>query len=1318
MKRYLQYTFMAAISGLLAISCIEELEQPTPSVSATDEVTILVPRVGGFANKYVTKAGYGSDEGMISSLAVLVFNNDGTLIHIEESSGSSYVSLNKSMLDSPAQSGKLSSSTLVVLANVALADVRNAEGEAVSTAEVLSLSSLQQDYSLHIDDGRTIITSLGDGFTGFPMLGMRSGVDLTPTAARQGAVEVPMQILYAKVNFKISVEEGTENQGKGSFALTSYSVNNASKVTTLTQPEGATASSSYSTTGTTVETTASSFTFYVSESRYHHGSDLKGIYPSDDWLTADADEDGSPLNGVKHFYDDIIQQYKPKLALAGSGSPGSGLATCVTLTGQYTDYRGAVWNVDYKVYLGKDNALNFEVDRNSEYTNHITIKGIRNNDSYVEKDGDGNVTADRHVWIDHRVNVTGASGAADHVTITRETLIDSHIEVRPLRVSWTGDEYYGVRVYLPVKSDGSLVDWIGVERFTGENCGDGATYCYADGKSTGKRKYFTTTLISELQTKGGEFGVMEDDGRKFIFLKNEECAWIYFDENTKATARTAQIELEFYTPSGDTASEVYNVTQCGLQTLGGYAVESYEEYLHTYDSSDRYNLSTSPADYTQQGLAWGLDGQRISNSVIVAKSTSAGIYNIEPRYDFLHANDNSDNTYYLYSNGGWVQTITDGDGLHFTDYASEVMGVKVKDMGTMPENAYQYCLSKNKFVENADGSVAMKVHWYLPDSYEMQAVLSAGDGTSDFGSDVWYWSSQPSAAIYESGLLNYEYLGERDEYARAVSKTKTADISRNTQNRIRCLHSEDGIEANMDGRIPDGVGGNFTFYMRAWRDKQKSAEAYFKYLLPEAETSSGEPTPVINDSFGYNSETSKYSYPDASNHGEFEYITTTDSYGNGVEGFIVNPAEKSNWSTTGLNYYTTLAKFPGLSQYTLEKYTLGAIQVDTYKETTTPKSKVTTITDLSSITLDKVLPSATDLKPLDHLLGGNLPNVSFDKADGNENPVFNYDETETAITTSTRQWNVPVYSDKTYPMKTDATVEVSGTGSAEGTSTLFGSMNLAKRYAFEGNASNTWNGAYKKAKEDALKNLKNKVAQDYPGWSFREADVRYTELNWQSPKPFVDYPETSSGALYKATCTVNLTATVTITQNPSLTLWSHTSGGCWSDEVITTGNSGPVIQADEMRMYCGNSFTITCTDPEYEITKVKVYYSKGNLIKSTTIPVSSTYARLVESSLIPEGTGVRTIATASTSLDIFDKGDHIQLTGMDYSENSDNSEGWQQWSGSGTDSITLVLTDHHIQNGDWTAWYNQYSYKTAAVDLSKYIIIDRIEVKRTRRSTE
>ena len=1357
MKRYFKYIFLALIAALMTVSCLEELELETPVIK--NDVLTLVPRVQSFANRYVTKAEYSTDEAKISTLAVLVFNEDGTLIHHQEnvSVNSNKLTLNRSLLNSPAQEGKLDNATVVLVANIGLADLKNGSQTLLDNIETLTLAGMENyTYS----PSQTVITSIGDGFTGFPMIGGTSA-DLT-LASSVNALEVNLKILYAKINFEIAVTQGTENEGTGmQFALSGCTVHNTANTIPLAIPaskgkqpvdflgnsvpdseiattDGATPSGigyNTATAGTALGATGTAtfsdnsnpnddqkvrFTFYILESRYNHGSNLKGIYPSDDWLTSipaedvkgyNADTDQDKLNGVKYFYDDRIQQYKPKLA-------GTGKATYVTLKGTYKDYHGTSWNVDYKVYLGKDNAQNFHVDRNSEYTNLITIKGIRNRQEEVY--------GENGVWIDHRVNVSySGNGVNDHVTITRETLLDAHIEVRPLRVKWENNEFDGVRIYLPTKTDGSLVDWIGIERFTGKNNADGSTYCLIDDeanpgkkKSTGKRKYFTTDLISELQTKEGEFGVREDEdtNKKYIYLLNEECAWIYFDENLGSSDRQADIRLEFYTPSGSTKDLVYKVKQRALQTVGGYAIESYEEYLHSYDSEDKYNLSTSPVDYTQQGLAWGFHDHKLSQNTLVSSAdvpTTTLKNEMIKRYsyDYFHKSDGSSYNLYTKTSGSWGNASF-GTGLDFTDRASANRDIAVRDMGTMPENAYQYCLSKNKFEVVGLEEVRMTLNWYLPDPYEMQAILAAsqsGASHADIDADAFYWSSQPS---FDTELITY--INEDIENARAVSAQGISDLPRKNQNRIRCVYAQNGIdldEEDMEDRVPDGIGGNYNVVMKAW---DNGSIGYFNYLLPAATKKESSSDWVYNDDRGTN-------YPNKDNassiSGEkFKYIKTTDKDNNPIEGFDVNPGETSSWTEyqpvlgSPDGYYTTLATYPGLTEFTLTKRTIG----EAYKPSTTPKSGTQTETIKFIKVLDKKLPSASDLRTFDHLRGGNMINISFDQSKGTTLPAFVYDElVNGTTTTNTRTWIRPEYLGTTYDMEGLSKDDYQeGTDSGTGGSVsqyLGGSLNKAKQNAFE--------RAYENAKIAALENLNNLETTIYQGYTLDESSVYYLpdDLKWDSPIG-VSYSNQSGNKYtgWTITCTVTLKAHGTFNENAKLELFSQKpETGKWGDPVPKSTDLTPAINTDEMRMYCGNSFTISLSEAAkqqgYEITRVKVHYSGNNHMgeynETIGLGGDNVYARFVNDDInLSDYKLLNQFIVGSTAV--------LQLPGMDYS--ADGINGWHQWTGEGRNSLTLVLADYNVDYNKGSLSYSYY-YDTDPKEPAKYIIVDQIEVKCTKR---
>lgn len=1363
MRRYFKFLTTSLIACVLTIACVNELDLHQP-INESEFYTTLVPRVEGFANQYITKS--SDEEGYeqtITKLAILVFNEDGNCIHLQEQESENGgligpITLNKSMLNSPGQSGKLDQATVVMIANIGTDKIVKGDTTTIKyNWRNLTFSDLE-NYSFQYNPDQTIITDLGKGFSGFPMIGAASKVNLTSTNREQAAIEVKLKILYAKINFAISVENGTENEGSGmSFTLNNYSVFNASTQTKLAVPtnkgepimsfeefllgqpvsesaqtatvSSATESASYAYIDPDNNTDNSvsvggedpiSFTFYVSESRFNHGLSVDeladaNIYPYA-WRTKDevedvkgyngTEEDKKKLNGVKYFYDDLAQQYKPKLAQSTSGKPAPGLATYVLLNGSYKDYRGEIWNVNYKVYLGKDNSQNFQVDRNSCYTNNIVIKGIRNND---DTDAHG------EVWIDHRVDVEigDANSAADHITITRETLIDSHIEVRPLRVRWDNDEYDLVKLYLPINANNQLVDWIGVERFVdGVNNQDPSIYCYSNvtssnpvSKSTGKRRYFTDGLIRELQTKEGEFGVQSEDDEtktKFIYLHNTQCAWIYFDENNTTSDRTADIKLRFYKPDGTYIDEIYKVKQEGLLSLGSYYVESYEEYLHSYDSEDTYNLSTGPIDYTQQGLSWGLEREYISKDIVVsAGPRSSWILfqgSVDERYDYFHRQDQpSNDTYYLSTkneNGDWADA-TAGTGLIFTDRASYNKVITVKDMGTIPDNAYQYCLSKNKFAVDEDDKVTMKVHWYLPDVYEMRAILNGSGNSSDFDTEANYWSSQPSYTL--PVIQNIGFVGEVPESARAVSSSgEISDKPRKEKHRIRCIYSPTGVTANMDGRTPDGVGGNHTFVMKAYNG---SSAGYFNYMLKDATSKES----IIFDDFDYNNST--YPVPTIDNPGDFVCFTEIVAEdGSLVSGFRKDPSLSSNWEvydaylSSGIYYYE-LYDYPGLSEYNLvETLTTSGDRaakpsIGEYKE----DKKIEGIEIRS--TLDRTLSGTASMK-LDYTKNGDMFEVSFDGNVNTDNtPIYTFEEiSEGSLRREIiNRWRVPTYPSKSYTPKKEKMEEPF-------TKTGNGEDNAARS---KNNAYNNALAAAKKdAKDQAYKAAKAKYPEEY-------YDIKIVGEAYGTPITI------RQGGFIIYYCEIEISCTLTVSIVPKsdkVPYFGDAENYGWYTHSDKTEELDKVIK-DSLRIYSGNSFTISLSDKykdSLEITKVKVHYSGSYQIEGGyTEYGDATYMRFIlddpEIIRLPISEKVEKEGWLSVPTET------LYLPGMEYSDGKNG--GWQEWSGEGRSSVPLTLVHYSVVNNtlnDWSDNSYTYTYDNPSTDFDKFIVIDKIEVKCTK----
>ena len=1347
------------------------------------ETLILVPRVKNFANQYITKASeYSGNEKTISKIALLVFNSDGDLINISTSTNAS-VKLNRTMLNSPAQQGKLSSATVVMLANVELGHVRKSsthslqtEYDALSdnnpnTVATLTLADIE-NYSIHIPEGKSVITpamlnDTDNPFTGFPMIGA-SSIDFT---SNDDAKSIDLKILYAKVNFEIAVEEGGENQkydgdkyeNAMTFSMNNCKVFNTSLQTSIAYPTesgkpkfefwgvakepGENAALTSATTanhenqpsqegqsellvhsggkadlGTeNVPANKITFTFYMSENRFNPNSDLTGIYPDDIWLSTTD-------------YDDYKQHYKPLVAAKSGSSPtsnGKNLATYVVLNGTYVDYRGTSWAVDYTVYLGKDNYQNFQIDRNSEYTNYLSIKGIRNNSSYTD---------DKSVWVDHRVNVD-TDDLSKNITITRETLIDSHFEVRPLRVTWNSNKYVGACVFLPryggkqIAEDkgGANENWVAIENNDGTRYQDITKYC-----ANGKRKYFTTDLIEELHLNN--LDIEENNKERVIPLENNDCIWIYIDEYTATSAqapREAQIELRFYKNSAQYDSEIYTIRQHPLTPAGDDYMESYEEYLHSYDSEDKYNLETSVTDYTQKGIVWGLDGETLSEEILVSLIQLYGFYELDirnvisQRYDYASASDG--NGYpYIKSGNSWT-SVDFENGLWFTNRASAAKRMTITDMGTEPSSAYQYCLSKNKFKKGTEGSHSMDIHWYLPDVSELQKILNANAQSSvDISSDASYWSSQP--AYTTTGIENLprvqefleenprlaEYLKEMGidvanlsvkeelaDYARVVSKNNGVDKkSRTEPHRVRCFYSSTGIEnVNMSNRAPDGIGPK-VIHMRAKRRDTGGAGYFAQYVPPKA--TQGDPTPTKE----FEGEDDDYAYP---------------TLGDLVDGsFSYNPME--NWVRTikvGFDELYpeenlfTLYNYPGfsakviserkISQDGLWDYYHTIDETDEWKSDTeivvSAETKTVDYSDLGDVTLKK-LDGDNGIFSIDFSAGNNTEEYAP--------KYYYYEETGKVTETWTRHWMVPEYSDsndeydETLPEQDFTASDIVGRA---GLYESWGNWKVAttnvytQRYKSEADAKTAaLNAAIVNAKSDIDTQVeKVRSANLYD----KNPRIDYDEENARKNAKFDTKSDKSLGTTYYGvTYTVSMDATVVFTKSGNRTIWKYEAEtGRWyndtdeewpNDESDKEDNEwpnyykkdvapNPKIINDELTFYSGNTLTIS-VDQGYVIGGVKLYFSDDNNV------ARNKYLRFV-----PEGYS----------------SDKSHPAGMSF---TDGSEGYAEWGTTeGCSGVTLQLAECTLTDPSWleqlfgsTATIN---YKTKDLSyMGESVIIEKIEI--------
>lgn len=651
--------------------------------------------------------------------------------------------------------------------------------------------------------------------TGLPRLGNYknpNGADFINLATLESGktYEVRLKSLYAKMVFDIKVDSMTQNiigVNGNTFALKDYYIHNLAKTVDMTvgtesaeglkggtddqvevhpSPVKGDPTSKYQ-----ISERECEFTCYIPE-RFTQAAIAANDY-------------GYPFapNGADDARDEdrkLLQRYKPLLAQTD--------ATYITFEGTFVNHQGHSFNVTYKIYVGNDNYSNFDVVRNRQYNNIITIKGIDNSSNQSNiTDEDGNLIA---VSIDHRVDVQRTLPII--VNLRRETLLDSHFEVRPMRIrantQHTADEGENfpegstpaakIVVEYP-DGDAAKTDptkrWIGLERSYGggnENKNTDASYTtggYCDGNgqlgasSAGKRKYFTTDLTyntladDNINNLRGTNGFSNKGGQVVIIpvSSNSECVWIYVDECLEASTdlnatRSAKILVyNGYLNASKEFQEVggpieYIVNQHKLFKITyhneyedkdyTYYIEHEEEYLYNFDADDNFTQNQT----FDEGMKWGLYNTQLS------RNNDALFFNTYLDIDFID---------------GIIKSIQDASGLKPKyDFYVESHDRSISRDATMykhhgfrffknivtytnlynnklqldqtPSSAIEYCLNRNK--RKADGTIdTTSIMWYLPAIDEIEDICMGGYSSFDVFQEKFYWSCQPAF------ISNYAY---------------------------------------------------------------------------------------------------------------------------------------------------------------------------------------------------------------------------------------------------------------------------------------------------------------------------------------------------------------------------------------------------------------------------------------------------------------------------------------------------------------------------------------------------------------------------------
>lgn len=667
------------------------------------------------------------------------------------------------------------------------------------------VGSLGNTVSTNDADGITLIlkpTPTDANVDGLPL------VDGAPT----DNLEIPLKSLYAKFSFTISVKPDQEIVGNKAprFDLLSYEVNNIAetvdfKSTTnndndVIESSGDVSMGSYAQGATTAE-----FCFYLPERYLSPSKNIddvlpaalkKGTYDT----TVDVDQ-----NGYRDEDEKYHQRFKNKLTDGKA-------ATYVTIKGKYTDHQENTYDVDYNIYLGGNNYDDFNIIRNTHYENSVTIRGISASDDQAVNPG--------AISIDWRVNVARSTPLV--IGLRRESLLDAHFEVRPLRLRLVGENIpTGTSATVQIlNEDGTTNDipnWIRLEE-----SGSGSDYI-AEGVSAGKRKYFTVDLVTKTLAGGTS-----------IILSNlsdaNQTLWIYVDENNTTTSRAAIVRVSYQGANKD-----FKIVQNGLYKVTGadsgrdYYIEQYEEYLYNYDAEDSYGQTKD------EGMPWGLPNVQLSNEhrsfTNNTTNSSWNNYlndNVLPTYDFYI--EKHDGTFAAAAGATKVHSYA---GQHFTEdiVNKSNNGVRNLTMDQQASGAVEYCYNRNK--RNSDGSIT-KILWYLPSADELEDFIVPAYSTFEEFQDNYYWTSQPAyirnVYYYEDGSNTFPFIvyDDNPEYARA---TKVVAKGNNVyEYALSGLNEKTNVIDPSTGKILDFTGSgeiNFGYFNLMYRWKNGTADKTF-----------------------------------------------------------------------------------------------------------------------------------------------------------------------------------------------------------------------------------------------------------------------------------------------------------------------------------------------------------------------------------------------------------------------------------------------------------------------------------------------------------
>lgn len=535
-----------------------------------------------------------------------------------------------------------------------LANVTEEYASSLEKVSDLSTKPLSLTYASHSDAGYIGIpivdvkgtpADLSDDEMCFPMFGM---VSCAMNNLESNKVIIEMKRLFAKisVNINLDLQKGGEVEVREAYLeLNRYAIKNLPNKIKLTESkeelEGEVIlheSNWVSDASSFIPETATTVTAVLeNDSDPTNGYNIQ-FYVPEYILLPDPDM----VEAAKEQSPEEQERMKPLLVAEGT------FPLALEIKGMFYSVQGDDIEMTYSIFLGENSFDSFSHFRNIMYINNMTIRGA--------------------AIVDNRVEM---KYAGFRVGFPHSVQMDAHFNVRPLRLQFTNEFTEGLaeglyshgEIKIEVLKSQSIGrdpnSWIALERPIESEISGNTKYSKGytiNGKAAPyptKRRYFTTGLISELETQQKNNADDPSAGPTVTFRTDEPNAldgsiitWVYVDEYSTQNAdpennfRQDTLAVTFTMDgSSEGVTKKYLVRQSPIYPLSKrisiletrrYGIELFEEYTMNYDSDEHYDSEENLGFHTDfNGIAWGLDGISLSrnNPAIFLEERKLGVGN-------------------------------------------------------------------------------------------------------------------------------------------------------------------------------------------------------------------------------------------------------------------------------------------------------------------------------------------------------------------------------------------------------------------------------------------------------------------------------------------------------------------------------------------------------------------------------------------------------------------------------------------------------------------------------------------------------------------